>query len=200
MRLSRWLVYIGGVVLCTIALLTVVSVIGRALTGFGLSPIPGDFELVEIGAAVAVFSFLPWCQLNRGHVTVDILVNTFPKRVGRWLELIGNVGITLIACVIAWRLWKGMGERVTWFSQELRDVLGFGYKPFSVETTFILAMPTWYGYALGMVGALLFCVVSFYTIWRSLNECLGADGVDAGHNDGPDNKPSPVTQQTTDRS
>ena len=157
------------------AILTVVSVIGRALTGFGLSAIPGDFELVEIGAAVAVFSFLPWCQLNRGHVTVDILVRAMPGKAEQWFELIGNIVITVIAFVITWRLWMGMGERLTWFSQGTRDLLGFGFKPFSVETTFILGMPTWYGYALSMVGAMLFCLVSFYTVWRSLNICLARD-------------------------
>jgi len=66
-----------------------------------------------------------------------------------------------------------MGERVTWFSQETRDILGFGYKPFSVETTFILGMPTWYGYALGVVGAVLFSIVSVYTVWRDINELTG---------------------------
>jgi len=171
-RLSKWLVFVGGLVLCAMAILTVVSVIGRAFTGFGLSAVPGDFELVEIGAAVAVFSFLPWCQLNRGHVTVDVFVRALPGAAERWFELIGNIAITVIAFVIVWRLWMGMGERLPWFDQETRDLLGFGYKPFSVETTFILGMPTWYGYALSMVGAVLFCVVSAYTVWRSLNECL----------------------------
>lgn len=154
------------------ALLTVVSVIGRALTGFGLSAISGDFELVEIGSAVSVFCFLPWCQLNRGHVTVDIFVRSLPGRAERWFELIGNIAISAIALVIAWRLWMGMGERLTWFTQDTRDLLGFGYKPFSVETTFILGMPTWYGYALSMIGALLFFLVSVFTVWRSVNECL----------------------------
>jgi len=167
---TRWLAYFGGFVLSAIAILTVVSIIGRAFTGFGLGPIKGDFELVEIGSAVAIFSFLPWCQLNRGHVTVDILARTFPQRIQRLLELIGNIAIAMIAFVICWRLFLGMGERVTWFTQETRDMLGFGYKPFSVEETFILGMPTWYGYALGLIGAVLFTIVSFYTIWRSINE------------------------------
>ena len=167
--ISRWFAYFGGSVLIAIALITVVSVIGRALTGFGLAPIKGDFELVEIGSAVAVFSFLPWCQLNRGHVTVDILVRHFSSRVQQLLELLGNSAICVIAAVITWRLWMGMGERFTFFSQETRDALGFGYKPFSAEETFILGLPTWYGYALGVVSALLFTVVSLYTVWRSVN-------------------------------
>ena len=169
---ARWLAYFGGLVLTTIALLTVVSIIGRALTGFGLSPIRGDFELVEIGSAVAVFCFLPWCQLNRGHVRVDILTRVLPYRLNALLEVIGDIAITLIAVVITWRLWMGMGERVTWFSQPVRDALGFGYKPFSVESTFILGWPTWYGYAVGVVGCGLFTVVAAYTVWRSTNEFI----------------------------
>jgi len=167
-------------VLTAIALLTVVSVIGRALTGFGLGAIKGDFELVEIGSAVAVFSFLPWCQLNRGHVTVDILTRNFPSTLQQILALIGNVVITAIAFVITWRLWMGMGERFTFFSQSMRDALGFGYKPFSAEETFILGLPTWYGYALGFVGAALFTLVSLYTVWRSINEIKSGDVTHVG--------------------
>ena len=169
---ARWLAYFGGLVLTAIALLTVVSVIGRALTGFGLAPIRGDFELVEIGSAVAVFCFLPWCQLNRGHVRVDILTRVLPGRLNALLEVIGDIAISLIAIVITWRLWMGMGERVTWFSQPVRDALGFGYKPFAPESTFILGWPTWYGYMAGFVGCVLFTLVAFYTVWRSTNELI----------------------------
>lgn len=172
---ARWLAYFGGMVLTTIALLTVVSIIGRALTGYGLGPIRGDFELVEIGSAVAVFCFLPWCQLNRGHVRVDILNRFMPYRLKAFLEIVGDVAISLIAIVITWRLWMGMGERVTWFSQPVRDALGFGYKPFSPESTFILGWPTWYGYAVGVFGCLVFTIVALYTVWRSTNEFIRAE-------------------------
>lgn len=170
--MAKWLAYCGGLSLTLIAVLTVISIVGRAFVGFGLSPVKGDFELVEIGAAVAIFSFLPWCQLNRGHVNVDILVRHFPARLQKFFEVLGDIAIAIIAIIIMWRLWMGMGERVTWFSQETRDLLGFGYKPFSIETTFILGMPTWYGYALGFIGALMFAVVSVYTVWRDSNEWL----------------------------
>lgn len=169
---AKWLACFGGLVLVAIALLTVVSVIGRALTGYGLAPIRGDFELVEIGSAVAVFCFLPWCQLNRGHVRVDILANALPHRINVLLEIIGDIAISLIAMVITWRIWMGMGERVTWFSQETRDMLGFGYKPFAPESTYILGWPTWYGYAVGVLACALFTIISLYTVWRSFNELI----------------------------
>ena len=171
-NISRIMVYFGGTILTGIAIMTVISIIGRAFVKYGLGPIPGDFELVEAGCAVAVFSFLPWCQLNRGHVSVDVLANQFPKSLQGVLILIGDITISLVAFVITWRLWMGMGERTIWFSQPVRDILGFGYKPFSPEATFILGMPLWYGYLLSLIGAVLFSIVAAFTVWRSINDIL----------------------------
>lgn len=174
-RVARALAYAGGLVLVLLALTTVVSTIGRAFVGLqiGLGPIPGDFELVEAGTAVAIFSFMSWCQLKQGHVSVDILDGYAPRRVNDLLVLIGNVLVFLVAFVIVWRLWMGFGEQVTWFDQPLRDLLGFGYKPFTNNTTYILGMPIWYGYFLSLIGAFFFAIVSAYTVWRALNDVLG---------------------------
>ncbi len=174
-RIARWLAYAGGVFLVLLALMTVVSTIGRAFVGLqiGLGPIPGDFELVEAGTAISVFCFMSWCQLNQGHVTVDVLTDFFPKSINLTLILIGNIFVFLVAFVIAWRLWMGFGEQVTWFEQPVRDVLGFGYKPFTNNTTYILGMPIWYSYFLSFVGAFFFTIISAYTVWRALNDLLG---------------------------
>lgn len=161
-QLARWLALFGGVILASLAVLTVVSVTGRSLVFAGLAPVPGDFELVEAGCAVAVFSFLPWCQYRRGHVTVDILANAFPGRLRIALGLIGNILLTLAAALITWRMAAGLGEKMR-----------YG------ETTFILGMPVWYGYALGMIGAVLFIIVCLYTVWRSVNELMA--GREASH-------------------
>ena len=174
-RVSRALVFVGGLVLVSIAIMTVISTIGRAFVGLqiGLGPIPGDFELVEAGTAVAVFCFLSWCQLNQGHVTVDILADYLPEKVNLSLVLIGNILVTIVAFVIAWRLWMGFGEQVTWFDQSVRDVLGFGYKPFTNNTSYILGMPFWYSYLLSFIGAFFFTLVSAFTVWRATNDVLG---------------------------
>lgn len=174
-RIARALAYFGGVVLISFAVMTVLSTIGRAFVGLqiGLGPVPGDFELVEAGTAVAVFCFLPWCQLKQGHVTVDIIADHLPARVNLTLILIGNVLVLIVAFVVAWRLWMGFGEQVTWFSQPVRDMLGFGYKPFTNNTTYVLGMPLWYSYLLSFIGAAFFALVSIFTVWRALNDLLG---------------------------
>lgn len=171
-RLARWAAWGGGLILLAIAGVTVASVIGRALSGLGLGPITGDFELVEAGCAVAVFSFLPWCQLRRGHVTVDIFIQALPGRVQAITGFVGDTVIAAVAFVMLWRLWLGFGEKFPYGSDALRGALGMGYKPFFPETTYELELPIWIPYALSLIGAALFFVAALYTMWRSLNWVL----------------------------
>ena len=155
-RMSRSLALAGGVALVALAALTVISVTGRAFVKFGLGPIPGDFELVEAGCAFAVFSFLPWCQFRRGHVTVDVFIVWLPPPARTGLSLIGNILLTAVAFILAHRLQAGLIDKLSYN-----------------ETTFILEMPVWYGYALAVLGAWLFFLVGAYTVWRSWNEMCG---------------------------
>ncbi|TCP26068.1 TRAP transporter small permease [Rhodovulum adriaticum] len=165
----------GGTILIAIACVTVASVTGRAVPG--LAPVTGDFELVEAGTAVAVFFFLPWCQLKRGHVSVDILAARLGRRVQAVLGFLGDAAVAIAAWVIMWRLWLGFGEKFPYGSQGLRDALGMGYKPFFAETTYELQLPVWIPFGLAVIGAGGFALVALYTVWRSLNWALaGAEG------------------------
>lgn len=175
--IARYLAYFGGIILAALAVMTVVSVTGRALISIGLSPVKGDFELVEMGTGIAVFSFLPWCQLNRGHVTVDIVVQALSRRAQAIFTLIGDVLMSAIAFVIIWRLWLGFGDKFPYGSEALRNAFSMGPKPWSAETTWILGLPVWWGYFFSLFGAAFFLVVCLYSVWRSLNWLL--DGKDA---------------------
>ena len=57
---AKWLAYFGGFLLTAAAIMTIISIAGRAMIWAGLGPVLGDFELVELAVVVAVFSFLPW--------------------------------------------------------------------------------------------------------------------------------------------
>lgn len=165
---ARRLAVAGGAILVALALMTVASVIGRALIFAGLAPVKGDYELVEMGVAIAVFSFLPWCQLRRGHVTVDVLADRFPARLRLALTLIGDLALAAAAVLIAWRLAAGLEEKLPW-----RWAGGFVFeKNWAVEETYELGLPFWVGYALALIGAALFAIVALYTVWRSANEAI----------------------------
>ncbi|PIE16720.1 MAG: hypothetical protein CSA68_01360 [Rhodobacterales bacterium] len=170
--LARALAYGGGALLVGMALVTVLSVLGRRLVGLGLGPIPGDFELVELGCAIAVFAFLPLAQLKRSHVTVDVFLTRLPPRLFVLLGLLGDALMTLASAVILWRFWLGFGEKFPYFSEPLRQSLSMGPKPFFPETTYELEIPIWIPYGLALIGALFFAVISAYTVWRSLNWLL----------------------------
>ncbi|MEM7724098.1 MAG: TRAP transporter small permease subunit, partial [Pseudomonadota bacterium] len=80
-RIAGGMAFIGGVLLTCIAVMVCASIFGRQMDGIWFfGPIGGDYELVEAGTAIAVFAFLPWCQLKRGYVAVDIVVRAFPPR------------------------------------------------------------------------------------------------------------------------
>ncbi len=168
-KLARWLAIAGGIVLVGLIGLSVASITGRGLVGLdiGLGPVPGDFEIIEAGCAFAVFSFLPWCQIRRGHVTVDVLTRLFSRRLQGALELVGNVVMTMVAGLIAWRLVLGM-----------LDKQRYG------ETTFILQFPAWWGYAAAVLGAGLFIIASAYSVWRGINEIAGGSGRPVSGNSG----------------
>lgn len=171
-KIALWMAYAGGLVLTGFAVSTVASIIGRAFLFAGLGPIKGDYELVEVGSAIAVFYFLPWCQLKRGHVTVDVFVANMPARVVAFLGFLGDLLVAAFAFIIMWRLYLGFGEKFPFFSDAWRETLSMGYRPFFPETTYELAIPVWIPFLLALFGAVMFFVVSVYTVWRSLNWVL----------------------------
>ncbi len=171
-RISRGVAYAGGVVLAAIALVTVASIIGRAFLFAGLGPIKGDYEIVEMGCAIAIFAFMPFAQYKRAHVVVDIFTLRLPMRMQAFLGFVGDVLIALASGVILWRFWLGFGEKFPYGSDGFRAAMSMGYKPFFAETTYELEVPIWIPYALALLGAALFFVVSLYTVWRSLNWVL----------------------------
>ena len=173
----RLAAYAGGVLITGLALMTVASIIGRRLSGLGLGPISGDYELVAHGVALAVFAFLPWCQLTRGHVSVDLVADVLPMRVKAVLGLVADALVALAAIVILRQIWHGFGEKLPYGSDALRGALGMGPKPFFPETTYELEIPTWIPYAAAVALAVLFALTALYTVWRALNWTL--DGREA---------------------
>ena len=155
---SKALAVVAGGVLVALALLTAISIGGRSLIWAGLAPIPGDFELVEIGTAVAVFGFLPYCHLHRGHATVDVVVNQLPTPLFNLLTIVGDIAVALVTYVVAWRLWLG-----------LQDKLAYG------ESTMILGAPLWVGYLLCFIAALWACGVVLYVLLRDCRAWQSGD-------------------------
>ena len=132
----------GGVLLLAVVLVNVLSVVGRI---FGM-PFPGDFELTEMGVAIAAFSFLPYCQLTDANVTADIFTARASERWVAIFRLAAAVVALLFALLLAWRMYYGMADQRT-----------YGY------TTAILQVPIWWAYIPCLVSLLLLAVASLIT-------------------------------------
>lgn len=148
--LSRAMAWFGALVLTAIALTSVVSIVGRALSGFGLGPVPGDFELVEAGTALAVFCFLPWCHLKGGHAVVDMFWSAYPPTLQRALIVLTDALMLGVWLLLVWRM----------------GVMMLEYRH-NAEVTFILQMPVWWGYAASIPAALVGLVAYG---WRLLED------------------------------
>lgn len=152
----------GGAVLIGLTILTVYSILGRALVPFGIGPGPlrGIYDMTEIGVAAAVFAFLPWAQLTEAHARVDLFRWVMPTVLDRVLDLLFNIAMAFVAGVGTWRLYLGM-----------QDKLSFG------ETTLIAQIPVWQGYAAGLVGAVGFVLVAAFCVLRSARRIAGFEEV-----------------------
>lgn len=134
-RLIEWWALLGGAVLLGIALLTAWS----TATGFIFGkPLPGDFELTQILVAVAVFSFLPYCQLTDANVTADLFTAGAGPRTVAALRLLAALLALGISVLLTWRTWAGMLD----------------YRQF-VETTAILKIPIWTAYVPAVASLVL---------------------------------------------
>ena len=129
---------IGGVVLVAIASVTVVSVIGRA---FFSHPILGDVELVQLGCAVVVASFLPYTQFRRANIIVDFFTTGASEKTQSKLDAFGTLLYSLVLGLVAWRVAVG----------------GIDIKA-NQETSMLMALPLWIPYLL-MVPGLVLCSV-----------------------------------------
>lgn len=158
-RLAQASALLGGVVLVALILMTCASIAGRALSGFGLGPVPGDFELVEAGVAFSVFCFLPIAQVKAGHATVDIFTSGMPASVNRFLLALWEIVMALAFALIAWRLLEGA-----------RAKYGYG------ETTLLLQFPLWWAYTASLVPAVATVVVAAWSAADRVRSAL--TGVD----------------------
>lgn len=136
----------GVVILVGICLLSTASVIGRAVFS---TPIKGDVELVQIGCALAIASFLPYAQMKKAHVIVDFFTIKAPVVVRKYLDIFAAVLLGMVALVLMWRSYFGA-------------VIAFK----NGTKTMILGLPEWWAHLTIAPGFFLLALTAFYTAWR----------------------------------
>lgn len=145
--ISVWAL-VGGLILLSVVSLNIGSIIG----GIVLIHVPGDFELTQIGVAVAVFCFLPYCQLHRHNVTADIFTFWANNKTLLLLRIGGAVVALLFSILLLWRMTDGM-----------LDQKKYDY------TTAILQFPVWIAFIPILISLCLLAMASIMTIILELS-------------------------------
>lgn len=149
--ITGWAI-LGGIVLLVVALMNVASVIGGI---FG-QPFPGDFEITEMGVAIAAFSFLPYCQLTGANVTADIFTARASARAIALFALLASLVAFLFSALLLWRMYAGLLNQ-----QE------YNY------TTTILQIPIWWAFVPVLISLALLVVASAITLRQAGAELAG---------------------------
>lgn len=140
---------IGAVVLLSIAVMTTTSVVGRA---FFMHPILGDVELVQLGGAVVVASFLPYTQYRRANIIVDFFTTGASERTQGRMDALGVALYTLVMALVLWRVAVGAVDIHA-----------------AKERSMLMDLPLWLPYTLMLPGLALCVLIGVLQLVRMLS-------------------------------
>jgi len=128
--LSRLLLWVGGVFLVGMIVLTCANILFR-LTWV---PIKGTFELMGYFGAIVTAFALGYTQIKRGHIAVDVLVNTFSDKVRNIINAINYTVCFLFFSVAAWQI--AVKATTLMNTGEITETLRIIYYPFTYGVAF----------------------------------------------------------------
>jgi len=134
--LNGLLTFIGGIFLVAMIVLTCGNIFFRMVW----APVPGAYELMGLFGAIVTAFALGQTQARKGHVAVDILINTFSAKTKKALKVAGDLICMVFFIIVTWQLVvKG---NVLWRTGELTETLKIIYYPFIYAVAFGCAVLT----------------------------------------------------------
>lgn len=153
--IARVLALTGGAMLLGISTLVTTSVMLRTLTGAGIN---GDFELVQIAAAIAAFCMFPLCISTRGNIFVDTFTGGLSPRWRAILDGLWDILFAAIALIIAARMVIGALDQ---FKANI--------------TLMVIALPTWWAVALCAMLMIFLGITAFMVGSRTMRGTTSGD-------------------------
>lgn len=154
-RLNQILLWVGGLVLVTMIILICTNILLRLVW----VPVKGSFELMGYFGAIITAFALGYTQLEKGHISVDIVVLRFSEKTQR---IIGAINSLVCMCFFAMVTWQVSKYATTlWRTGEVTETLRIIYYPFT------------YGVALGCA---VFSLVFLTEFLKSISGKKEGDG------------------------
>lgn len=104
----RLLSLLGAVVAVILVLLTVGDVLGRNVFNH---PIPGAYQLTELGMGCVIFLIMPQITYEQRHLCMGALERCLPVRLRMHVDIFHQILLAAVFLLLAWRLWLYAAQR-----------------------------------------------------------------------------------------
>lgn len=144
-RLADLFAILSGMILLAIVVVTTTNtsafILNRIARLFGesVSGLPGYEDFVQLAISGAALMFFPFCQARRGHVQVELFMNTLPQAVQDGFDKLWLALTAAVALFLAYWMVFGMLEARS--DTLITSVLGWPIWPFYIPG--LLAMILW---------------------------------------------------------
>lgn len=128
--LNKLLTLIGGLFLIAMILLTCSNIFIRQF----YIPIRGTFELMGYAGAIVTAFALGYTQFTNGHISVDVLVNAYPKPLKRVISIINHGVCCTFFLFTAWHVFQK--ALILKNAEEVSETLRIIYYPFTFAVAF----------------------------------------------------------------
>jgi len=144
-RLADGFALLGGLILLAIVAVTTTNtfafILDRVAGIFGadVAGLPGYEDFVQLAISCAALMFFPYCQANRGHVSVELLMDRMPRALQRAIDFLWLAVTVAVALFLAY--WMVFGMLEVRSDQVVTSVLGWPTWPFYIPG--LLSMILW---------------------------------------------------------
>ena len=99
-RINQVIGACGVVVIIALTLMTVADIIMRR---FFSMPFSFSFEVTQLMLVLIVFCSIPYSTSRFRHVSIEVLVETFPKKLHRRIDMVGDFISAAVLAAICWQ-------------------------------------------------------------------------------------------------
>jgi len=139
---------IGGVILVALMLMTAMSAVSNLAFN---QPFIGDYELTQHFVAIAIFNFLPYCQLTGANVTVDIFTEGMSERAKSAMVAFSSLFAIIFALIMLRQMSLGLVSYIQY-----------------PETTATLHIPLWTAFPPALLSLALLLVAALITLYQGI--------------------------------
>jgi TRAP-type C4-dicarboxylate transport system permease small subunit len=143
---------VASVALVAMMLLTVADVVGRYCFN---RPIRGVWEIVGLTMVLAGTWGWGYCQMQKGHVRVDIILGRFPRKIQTIIQIVAYLIGFVVFSLMSWRAFLLAADYLTRGRAGVTDILEIPYYPIWLAL---------------VIGAGLLALTALIDLLRSLSE------------------------------